>query len=669
MTDEDREVTLSSRTGFNLDLLSGIAAGEKAKMEEILARIERRIVSSEKDIDALLKGFDALHAVTYVVDPELLLQLFDDYGYEKVEVLIGETLSAQYKELVAQKKMETIERLAERVEGGELRVYVPNHITVHSKLYILANRDFSRVIMGSLNLQPSRSRNYVWTVDLPHDHWFLKAILKDYRDHFQGCSLFMGDLMELFREHPNIERTELIRTWIEGEAVDTSEAELRTLLHDAALRSLDAATDEHVTFTLQLPEAPKAKRKLDNFIRALQPVQREGGYELSALDYLSHVERTIRVPPMKADLDRRQVVLCIRASVKVLTEPLADSLEVNEALGHIEDYLNTVDWGETGEPDFVKASMFEALLYMLTAPFFHEYMKIKRSRVGLVDRRGPRFLYIYGPSGNGKTTFLRFALKLLTGEDILPYTQDDLNKKRIQGILAHHTVFPLVFDDVDLSMRRGFQDIAKGYWEQWWREKYAQPQLILSSNSHKLKEWAKSRVKRVDFDVYFPPDDRHKESLSQLLAKPNRVFEWFSYSYMDHLADYLTDERGLGNDELELARVVMKELYEHACRPLPAWFPHKPIEEIYDPGRREWLELLRLKKATLRTDRDRVLAEFSKDMVQREVQEHISHLPPTIRFERKGSTVIIQPPEAFQQWLGMRRLPKRRFGMFGLKKN
>ena len=57
--------------------------------------------------------------------------------------------------------------------------------------------------------------------------------------------------------------------------------------------------------------------------------------------------------------------------------------------------------------------MFEAILYFLSAPFFHEQMKSRRAKVGLVDRRGPLFLLIYGRSSNGKSTFLQFALKLL----------------------------------------------------------------------------------------------------------------------------------------------------------------------------------------------------------------------------------------------------------------
>jgi hypothetical protein len=131
-----------------------------------------------------------------------------------------------------------------------------------------------------------------------------------------------------------------------------------------------------------------------------------------------------------------------------LSEPIPDSNEVNNALQHIEDYLNTVDEAQAWDPKYTKTSMFEALLYILSAPFANEQMKDKRRRYAVIDRRGPRFLYIYGPTHNGKSTFLTFVLKLLTGQIVEPLHEIDFTKKRISNANSLGTVFPLVFDDV-----------------------------------------------------------------------------------------------------------------------------------------------------------------------------------------------------------------------------
>ena len=159
-------------------------------------------------------------------------------------------------------------------------------------------------------------------------------------------------------------------------------------------------------------------------------------------------------------------------------------------------------------------SMYEALLYFLYVPFANEYMEVRRRRFAGVDSRGPRFLYIYGPSHNGKTTFLRFALKLICGQRVEPLMPSSFSKTTALTAMAFGSVFPLVFDDLTPSRRSGpFEEIVKSFWEAWWQPGHPSPQLIVSSNTESLKDWAKSRVKRVDFDVYFAPNETNKERL------------------------------------------------------------------------------------------------------------------------------------------------------------
>jgi len=347
----------------------------------------------------------------------------------------------------------------------------------------------------------------------------------------------------------------------------------------------------------------------------------------------------------------RQLLLGLDTPMAVLTEEPSDPALVNQALQLMEDYLDTVDSGESANPLSTKASMFEALLYIFFTPFVHEYMRAKRARYGLIDTRGPRFLYIYGPSQNGKTTFLRFALKLLTGRIIEPLSRQDFTKTRITNVVLTETAFPLVFDDVDPSRTPGIEEVFKSYWERWWRDKYVSPQIVIASNTPRLKEWAKSRVKRIDFDVHFAPTEAAKEKLAKLFSQDNPIFRWFSYLYLTHIsADELPSD-----DELKLARTVMKELYEYARRPLPQYFPVEPIEKLHDPGRRDWRDLLYgLHKATVEGQGNRKLVTFSKDMQHWEINDYQGYLPQTIKYQRKGNTIIIENPKEFDKWLGQR---------------
>jgi hypothetical protein len=140
--------------------------------------------------------------------------------------------------------------------------------------------------------------------------------------------------------------------------------------------------------------------------------------------------------------------------------------------------------------------------------------------------------------------------------------------------------------------------------------------------------------------------------LADLFARENHIFHWFSYLYLQKLPSYEPES----DDELEIARSVMRELYAYAVRDLPAFFPEVPIEQIYDMGREKWLDLLNgLKKAGARPDKGRILINFSEDMTIREVKEYQGVLPQTIKSHPQGKTLIIESPDQFNAWLYQRR--------------
>jgi hypothetical protein len=104
----------------------------------------------------------------------------------------------------------------------------------------------------------------------------------------------------------------------------------------------------------------------------------------------------------------------------------------------------------------------------------------------------------------------------------------------------------------------------------------------------------------------------------------------------------------------------MRELYQYAERPLPVFFPEQPIEHTYDPGRKQWRDLISgLHKATVSRQKDRVLITFTDDMQHTEVRAALGHLPQTIKHHQKGKTVVVESPVTFDEWLATERLNDR----------
>lgn len=631
------------QSAFQADLFGGQSA------------LRTRVIARRKDFDELFDGFARMRAISYVISPELLLDFFDRRGYDKLEVVVGENVTEPYKKGLEQKGIEVVDRLAELVEQGVLRVLVPTR-SIHTKLYILERDELVRVIQTSANLtataqEARRQTNYAWYLDVPPEHPFLDQLMQDYEFHLRGCSLFMGDLMELMKQRLDTDRKQVIEAWLKGGTVEEQDVDIRGIFHElsASLTEAVDSKEERVT-VLQLPEFELARTKIERRLAPLKPILAgQNQMHVKGSAFIRYVYETHRVPLLILSRERKELLLGLDTPMTVLTRAPSDRDEVNRGLKLIEDYLATVDSGESANPLSAKAGMFEALLYMFFTPFANEYMRAKRARYGLIDTRGPRFLYLYGPSQNGKTTFLRFALKLITGRIIEPLSRQDFTKTRINSAVLTETAFPLVFDDVDPSRTPGIEDVFKSYWERWWRDQYVSPQIVIASNTPRLKEWAKSRVKRIDFDVHFAPTETDKERLASLFSQDSLVFRWFSHIYLSRL----DDNELPGDDELRLARTVIKELYQFAGRPLPDFFPSVPIERLYDPGRRDWRDLIYvLHKAVVEEQGNRKLVTFSKDMQHWEINDYQGYLPQTIKYQRKGNTIVIENPGEFDRWLG-----------------
>lgn len=614
---------------------------------------QTRIISRRRDFEMLFEGFTSLKAISYVASPDLLLEFLEKRGYSRIEVLVGENLSEPYRQALEQKGIPVIEHLASLVEKGMLTIYVPPK-TVHTKLYLLENETTVRVILTSANLtetarQASRQINYAWYTDLASSHPWLEQVKEDYQSHLNGAEMFMGDLVELLKKRQEIPQQEIIEMWLRGRTDEEVDQELKRVLQEISREALQPReVSEQPVITVRLPETASSRKKIERFLGPVKSLSTNQEIRVDTASFIRYVQESHGFPLMHVDLQNSAVRLGINGQVQICTEPLADKVKVEQALGHLEEYFHTVDWGQSPDPRLAKTSMVEALLYILSAPFSHDYMKIKRRKFGVLDTRGPRFLYIYGPSQNGKSTFLRFALKLLTGHNLQPFSGSDFSKRRILNALSIGTVFPLIFDDLAPTQKGSFEEVLKSFWEVWWNEESRSPQLLMSSNLYNLKDWAKSRLKRIDFDVHFAPHEKHKARLAEMFARENPIFHWFSCLYLEEL------KKGevLGEDELHLARLVMKRIYEFCGRPLPDFFPEEPIERLYDPGRRHWRDLLeQLKKARLKAEKDRVLVEFSEDLQHHEIREYQGALPQTIKHRLRGKTLIIESPKEFDLWL------------------
>ena len=607
------------------------------------------LIRSTRGFERLLEGFESARAVTYVAQARNVLDFFSR-GYSQVELVLGES----FTDVRGSLDVGTLEKLTALMEEGRLRLYTPRK-TIHSKMYILEKPGLIRILHGSRNLYPTGSWDSVAVYDLPPTDATARDFVRHYEEHLEGCSLFLGDLVEHLRREPE-KRKEILEAFLQ-QGSDEDSGGVAVILREATFQAVQNPGVE--VLNIELPKDAQMKKEVERVLEVLRPSRAANELVVRTKDYLGFVERTIGMPVMVVDPDRAQVRLVMGGEVRERATALPeDRAEVDRGLDHIERYLATAN-SEAASPRELaaqKSGMYEGILYILSAPFFHEQMKIRRDRFGMVDRRGPLFLMLYGRSSNGKTTFLQFGLNLLAGEPVSPLPGKEFKETTLERARNLGTVFPLVFDDIASVTNRPFENIVKSYWEKRWSAVSPVPQLIFSSNSPTLRDWGRTRVKRIVFPVYFKPTPAKKEELHRLLLEENHVFEWFAYLYMQRLRE----RPDAPADDLALARSVMRELYSHAGRQVPPDFPEKPVEQTFDTAVLEWQDLLDgIRKANLVREGARVRLDFTPDMQKDDVVYYEHLLPMDVNRERKGNTILVYSADAFLAWLGRPTLPLR----------
>ncbi len=620
-------------------------------------------IDKPKLFDELFSGYQQMKAVSYAASPITVLSIFEKFDFDQMQLLVGENIGIKhYKGELQNKDLATLQKLMNLVRKEKLNIYFPKNKTIHSKFYILSRPGEHRVIVGSANFsetarKASKQHNYIVYCDLEDGSELFKTFLNDYKQHLKYSQLFLQDLIQLVDSREESEE-QVIRTWLSqdiGNVKGEVEAESTKVLSELSNQTLEAeqrqedALADSEEITVLIPAELKTRENIEKKLSQLH--FSIGGSELSVprQEYASFVKRMCGVPLLGVTQDNSRLVLHMGEKGSVLTREPENRQQVSEALDYIESYIDSFRFGECSDILRVQTNVYEALLYVLAAPFAHEFKKRKKS----VDMysRGPSFLYLYGPSFNGKTNFLRFCLRLITGEHVEPIAQEHFKKTKIMSARAFATVFPLLFDDVNIDSK--MEVVLKNYWEIWWDRSTPIPQLIMTTNKFNPPEWANTRIKRINFDVKFDQNNiRASEELNRILTARCDLFSWFATRYLSKLRQPLEDiKNGLLVDELGLARSVMQSFYDYAQRPLPVYFPLEPVERLYDIDRMEWLELFETKVLSLEDQKNKIFVRTPTTIQAYEVDRFMRLLPQGVKAKRKGHTIVIEGKDKYLEWV------------------
>lgn len=100
-----------------------------------------------------------------------------------------------------------------------------------------------------------------------------------------------------------------------------------------------------------------------------------------------------------------------------------------------------------GDVEQAKKDYFKYMTWYLATPFM-AYLRYFASRNNYDTKLFPMYGVIYGDSNGGKTTFIKFLVKLMCGETVKMSTTEDFTATRIDGLKRVCEGLPLNIDDL-----------------------------------------------------------------------------------------------------------------------------------------------------------------------------------------------------------------------------
>jgi hypothetical protein len=611
------------------------------------------VINSRQNFNSLFKDAIEIYGVTYSDSPELLYDFFKKKNLQRLELVVGD--AEDYRE-----KLQGNPILAEELEqlksSGKLILYVSNKM-IHAKFFFIKTiHNTLKVVVTSANLtknaqDASYQKNIADVfnnVHLKKYDWLKHIFQKNFDELKSFASLFMEDLTEIIQQNPEKEKREIIIEWIQNDTQSQHQHQVALINQDLVKKALSTREDD-IEFIMDVKSLPKELRKNANLILSQYKnieKKQEQRYSIHAKHFLEERRKQYGIPDMYIDEDKH-IVQGIQPGL-ILTGNNMDPDELNDSLEHIESFIETVDTlGHTNNTLYVKAHMFEALLYFLYAPFSNWHIKQLKIRDAADEKPFPH-LYIYGESNAGKGTLASFALRLISNGIVTTAVDaQEITPGKLRDIkIGSSTCFPLPLDDITSKKLNSLDDIIRNYYKNWSFENIF-PALIFITNNRTPQPWMKNRVKFLTFDVRFDRSPSNTSQVNKIIKKQNDVFKALSYIILNEIDSDLVLEK----DFLAPIRRAMIQLYEKAGRSLPDYFPSIPAEQRFDINKEMWKKLYTQNMLNEEMKKDHLILQFNTTIESWALNNYLGMLPRNIRANKMGQKIIVKNPEQFFLWL------------------
>ena len=394
----------------------------------------------------LFGGFDRMKAITYSSGIGFVYQLIG--MFKNVEVIFGceEVMSYTLQEIMAyqSKLMERIRdadsksktKMIERVESGDVQLFVARKQLSHEKLYLLeADDGRKRVILGSANMSfnafSGRQRETICYMDSDAAYDRFNEIFEELKD--KSVDTITKKAIVVGNSSENLDVLPIAETVKVKKAVYIEPAK-------------DA--DEEVRFALDTRELAKKIKPAIPITKA----DKKAGKILISPEIIQKVRRqVVRDPEREKELKSEYPQLVIDAehgAVSLNGKALdlnPDSAAVKSDVDMFIRYMNGYERFH-GDNQGMQNRYYEFANWFFCSPL----MAIMRDTALRYDQKTlpyPVFGLVYGQSKAGKTSFLETILKMMIGQKT-KMGAPEFTRTTIDGLRHSVQGAPIIVDDL-----------------------------------------------------------------------------------------------------------------------------------------------------------------------------------------------------------------------------
>lgn len=394
----------------------------------------------------LFSGYDSIKAITFSSGIGFVYQLLD--LFEDAEIIFGceEVMSYTLQEIMAYqaKLMERIrktdsaskEKMIERVERGDVRLFVARRRLSHEKLYLLKAEDGrTRVVFGSANMSfnafGGRQREIICYIDSLEAYERFEEAYEDLKrdsvDTITKKAVEISDATENVDALP-IAETAKVEKVVYIEPVKEAAEDVNFILDTRDLAKRIAPS---------IPVSKEEKRKGKVLVTpdVIQKVRRQLVKE-------SEHEKELRseYPQLVVDVEKGDVLLN------------GDTLDLHPAKDEIQSDAELFARYMKGFERFhgdcagMQHRYYEFANWFFCSPF----MAVMRDTALRYDQKTlpyPVFGLIYGQSKAGKTSFLETLLKMMIGQKV-KISAPEFTRTTIDGLRRTVQGAPIIVDDL-----------------------------------------------------------------------------------------------------------------------------------------------------------------------------------------------------------------------------